>query len=323
MSAWAAEGDAGLPEQSTAQTSTEGGGVSDEDTTPGETRGENPGADDRGTDESPAGDGSKDNPYQISTAEDLLWFANLVNGTLKGKKADADAWAVLIEDIDLGGSAGNPWPPIGSNSENAYTGTFDGKGHTISGLYINSSSDNQGFVGYLGQSGVIQNLAVAGAVTATDSDSNVGGVCGYNDQGIIQNCRYSGTVAGKIAGGICGSNNGGSLKNCRNTGTVTADVSSSYAGGICGYNSNKGESSSDAGVAPGTVKNCLNTGKVTASDSSASSGYTGGVCGENSRSAEHHRHRHQLLLSHRRGRRWLSHPGHRQRQRTGGGQERR
>lgn len=108
MSAWAAEGDAGLPEQSTAQTSTEGGGVSDEDTTPGETRGENPGADDRGTDESPAGDGSKDNPYQISTAEDLLRFANLVNGTLKGKKADADAWAVLIKNIDLGGSAGNP-----------------------------------------------------------------------------------------------------------------------------------------------------------------------------------------------------------------------
>lgn len=109
--AWAAEGDAGLPEQSTAQTSTEGGGVSDEDTTPGETRGENPGADDRGTDESPAGDGSKDNPYQISTAEDLLWFANLVNGTLKGKKADADAWAVLIEDIDLGAARETPGRP--------------------------------------------------------------------------------------------------------------------------------------------------------------------------------------------------------------------
>ena len=249
MSAWAAEGDAGLPEQSTAQTSTEGGGVSDEDTTPGETRGENPGADDRGTDESPAGNGSKDNPYQISTAGDLLWFANLVNGTLKGKKADADAWAVLIKDIDLGGSAGNPWTPIGSNSENAYTGTFDGKGHTISGLYINSSSDNQGFVGYLGQSGVIQNLAVAGAVTSTGSDSNVGGVCGYNDQGIIQNCRYSGTVAGKIAGGICG------------------------------YNSNKGESSSDAGVAPGTVENCLNIGEVTATGSQNPN--IGGVCGYN------------------------------------------
>ena len=233
--AWAAEGGAGLPEQSTAQTLNDGEG-----TTEGTTEGGNSGADDGGTDKFPAGDGSKDAPYQIDTAEKLLWFAGLVNGTPEGgdstseEGADTDAWAELTEDIDLSRVCGedSSWTPIGSNSDNAYTGTFDGQGHTIEGLYIDSSETYAGLFGVVGMGGVIQNLTVdEGFVTGSN---NVGGVCGYNDQGTIQNCLNTGDITatgtdGK-AGGICGSNNGGPLANCLNTGAVTATGSGSYAG---------------------------------------------------------------------------------------------
>ena len=106
----------------------------------------------------PTGAGTQENPYQISTADELRWFAGLVNGTLTGgtDKNNA-ACAVLTTNIDLSGVA---WTPIGSES-NRYTGTFDGAGHTISNLKVdNSSADYQGFVGYLESGGAIQNLTL-------------------------------------------------------------------------------------------------------------------------------------------------------------------
>ena len=128
-----------------------------------------------------SGAGTKGDPYQISTADELRWFAGLVNGTLTdGTAKNTAACAVLTTNIDLGGAA---WTPIGNyraNFSNIYTGTFDGAGYTISNLTVdNSSADFQGFVGYMESGGAIQNLTLDESCSVTGSD-NVGGICGDN-----------------------------------------------------------------------------------------------------------------------------------------------
>ena len=212
-----------------------------------------------------SGDGTKGDPYQISTADELRWFAGLVNGTLTdGTAQNTAAWAVLTTNIDLGGAA---WTPIGNfsaNVSNIYTGTFDGAGHTISNLTVdNSSADYQGFVGYLESGGAIQNLTLDENCSVTGND-NVGGICGDN-YGTIKNCYNSASVSGSrmYVGGICGSSTYGTITNCGNGGAVTS--SSDYVGGVSGYNQINS-----------TIKNCYNTGTV-----SSSYDYVGGICGLN------------------------------------------
>ena len=230
-----------------------------------------------------SGAGTQGDPYIITTADELRWFAGLVNGTLTdGTSQNTAAWATLTADIDLGGEA---WTPIG-NSSTQYTGTFDGAGHTISNLTVdNSSAEYQGFVGYLGSGGAIQNLTLdescsvsgyqyVGGVCGWNSgsiescyntgsvysNSNVGGVCGLNS-GSIESCYNTGMVdSGSNVGGVCGSNYSGSIENCYNTGTVVS--ADAYVGGVCGSNYS-------------TIKNCYNTGTVTGYR------YLGGVCGSN------------------------------------------
>lgn len=147
--------------------------------------------------------------YQISSAEDLRAFAALVNGD----DGDTDANAVLTWDIGLGG-ANNSWTPIGDYT-NRYTGTFDGQGHTISGLYCDVSDDyseiSAGLFGYVGK-GTVKNVSVSG--TVSNNGGYAGGVCGYNDGGTITNCSSACTVSGEYAGGVCGSNDGGTIENC-------------------------------------------------------------------------------------------------------------
>lgn len=235
-----------------------------------------------------SGAGTQDNPYQISTADELRWFAGLVNGTLTdGTAQNKAAWATLTDDIDLTGA---DWTPIGSDST-PYTGTFDGAGHTISNLTVDNSSANfQGFVGYLESGGAIQNLTL-GEGCSVSGKSYVGGICGDNEGGTLTNCTNTGTVTGKsFVGGICGyihiycnvtycTNSGkisssdkytggicgysyslSTVTNCINSGEVSSNTSNN-AGGICGYNN------------AGTVTNCYNTGSVTGSN------YLGGICG--------------------------------------------
>ena len=217
------------------------------------------------------GDGTKGDPYQISTADELRWFAGLVNGTLTdGTAQNTAAWAVLTTNINLGGAA---WTPIGNysaNISNKYTGTLDGAGHTISNLKVdNSSAYYQGFVGYLGSGGAIQNLTLDKSCSVT-GDSYVGGVCGYNNGGTITGCTNHGTVnntgtGDKYTGGICAYNRSGStVTGCTNTGTVSG--SSKYVGGVCGCTS-------------GTVTNSTHTGTV-----SGTGTYVGGICAYNNRS---------------------------------------
>lgn len=205
----------------------------------------------------PTGAGTKGDPYQISTADELRWFANQVNS------GNTAAWAVLTTNINLGGAA---WTPIGNYAVNKvkYTGTFDGAGRTISNLKVNNSSVKyQGFVGYLGSGGAIQNLTLDKSCSVTGSE-NVGGICGEN-YGTIKNCYNSASVSGSrmYVGGVCGSSTSGTITNCGNGGAVTS--SSDYVGGVCGYSYKNS-----------TIKNCYNTGTV-----SSSYDYVGGICGLN------------------------------------------
>lgn len=154
-----------------------------------------------------------------------------------------------------------PWTPIG-NYWNAYTGTFDGQGHTIFGLYFyNPDASYVGLFGYIGANGKISNVEVLDSYFQFDAQG--GGVCGVN-YGELQNCSNSSTVIGdRTAGGVCGMNYiGGTVINCQNRGSVR--VTEDYVGGVCGYN-NSGTS----------IINCFNEGTVEGKN------YVGGVCGYN------------------------------------------
>ena len=212
------------------------------------------------------GDGSPDSPYEISTATQLETFRYLVNNGI-----EKSAHAKLMNDIDLNGNELDQWTPIGNSIRNSYEGTFNGDGHTISGLYIDSSdNDYKGLFGRV-NGGTVQDLTVSGSVSG---HWYVGGVVGYNDGGTVTGCIFSGSGSGTgvtgsyYVGGVVGSNNNGSVKNCYNTGKVSG---SNTVGGVVGYSS--GGSSASA-----SVTNCYNTGSV---NGSADSSNVGGVVGRN------------------------------------------
>ena len=219
---------------------------------------------DGGTPEKPDGDGTAENPYQIGSAAELYWFAKTVN------EGDYDAHAVLTDDITinengtLNGTPTYTWTPIGDYI-NAYTGTFDGQNHTISGLYYNGSGDYAGLFGRVDSGGRVQNVNVVDSyISNSFSYGCAGGVCGWNI-GTITNCSFDGTVTGSVTGtyvgGVCGYNSG-MITNCSNTGSVTG-TGTGYTGGLCGGND-------------GTITNCYNTGTIT------DTGNVGAVCGKNS-----------------------------------------
>ena len=202
----------------------------------------------------PSGNGTADSPYKIGTAAELYWFAALVNGdesVCTGNVTQkTSANAVLTKDIDYGYIT---WTPIGVNG---YTGTFDGQGHTISGLnFDNSGLNNVGLFG--SNSGTIKNVGVVNSYFY--GSDFVGGVCGYNE-GTITGCYNTGSVSGNDwVGGVCGQNYGGTITSCYNTGTASGN---NWVGGVCGSNS-------------GTITSCYNTGTVSGDY------YVGGVCGDN------------------------------------------
>ena len=225
-----------------------------------------------------SGDGSSANPYQISTAGELYWFAALVNnGTLTdGKAQNTSANAVLVNDITVNTgvltadgklasdvSGFRVWTPIGKNNiYKIYKGTFDGQGHTVSGLYFNNSNTAcVGLFGYIDSGAKISNVGVV------DSYFNgyyyVGGVCGYNKSGTISNCYHIGVVKGRDdkVGGVCGYNvsESSTISNCYHIGEVSGG---SYVGGVCG-------------ASEGFESNCYNIGEVSGGS------YVGGVCGSN------------------------------------------
>ena len=168
--------------------------------------------------------GTADKPYEISTAEQLAGLAQLVNGgtNFSGKfiKLTAD---ILLNELDKDGmprvAEGQPephkWTPIGNNQKK-FQGTFDGDGHTISGLYINADKVNfQGLFGF--STGTVKNLIVTGNITATNA-INIGGVVGINNNGKVINCGFYGGInktpkKGKC-GGVVGGGTAANVKNC-------------------------------------------------------------------------------------------------------------
>ncbi len=223
----------------------------------------------------PEGEGTVENPYQIGSREELYWFARLVNGTLPGGEKNVSANAKLMNDITVNegvldavnnGQVSDfiEWEPIGTSytDDKAYSGTFDGKGYTISGLYFNNPTSHYvGLFGCIGANGKISNVGVLDSYFQFIADG--GGVCGVN-YGELQKCSNSSTVSGtgdnaQNAGGVCGSNSG-TIKSCYNTASVSGQ---NYVGGVCGNNS-------------GTIKSCYNTASVSGQY------HVGGVCGYNS-----------------------------------------
>ena len=195
--------------------------------------------------------GTAADPFQISTANDLYWFAAWVNGTYTPEEGETavthqDACAVLMNDItvntgvlDADGklasdvSGFTEWTPIGiEGGDSSYNGTFDGQGHTVSGLYFNNSTTScVGFFGFIDSDGKISNVGVVDSYFY--GNNYIGVVCGYKF-GTISNCYSAGAVSGNsYVGGVCGYNNSASISNCYSAGAVSG---SDNVGGVCGYN---------------------------------------------------------------------------------------
>lgn len=197
------------------------------------------------------GSGTETDPYQISTAEGLKWFRDKVNNATKIE--DTQICAELTEDIDLNGEA---WTPIGIGDAfyartPSYSGTFDGKGHTIKNLSIDSSAHYVGLFGYV-YGGTIRNLTVSGSVKGSE---HTGGIAGAANGGTFENCANQCAVQGGTTGGIIGfATEEGTLivRDCYNVGSITTTTGNSV-GGIIGQCINTS----------GTIRNCYNAGTVT------------------------------------------------------------
>ena len=232
------------------------------------------------------GSGTETDPYQISTAEGLKWFRDIVNGA-GGQTQNRGACAVLTNDIVLNdgtfdatgtytsgpsGKTAEEWTPIGKytndNDKTPYTGTFDGQGHTIKGLYVNSASDTcVGMFGYL-EGAAVRNLTVDGYVQGSNI---VGGIAGYASKAAIENCSNHCSVFGgsdSMIGGIAGLNfYGAKIIDCYNVGTIRNSNVFEPCGGIVWGNA-------------GTVSNCYNVGTISGNV------YDGEIVGRNSGTVE-------------------------------------
>ena len=192
--------------------------------------------------------------YLIGTAAELAWFA----------ATDGKTSAKLTADIDL---AAYDWTPL-----NKFYGTFDGDGHMVKNLYINSGSYPLGIFGYVKTGAAVKNLGVSGNVTCTaSSNAQAGGIAGYlESNAAIENCYSSVNVTSKKhAGGIVGYTAGGAIiTNCYGSGNITTTSKNEcFLGGICG--------SSYSNTNGATLTNCYSIGDVTGTSGAAS--YLGGL----------------------------------------------
>ena len=210
-----------------------------------------------GTSALATGSGTENDPYQISSAEGLKWFRDKVNNA---KTPDeTKICAVLTADIDLNNEE---WTPIGPSESSAYTGTFDGQGHTVRNLSITGDVKRAGLFGCV-IGGAIRKLTVAGSVSCTANQGWCGGIAGYAMDETIENCASLCTVSctgiDARVGGIVGLVDYNSrtliIRDCYNIGKITgrSDNGSGDAGGICGFYMN------------GKISNCYNIGEITGS----------------------------------------------------------
>ena len=234
--------------------------------------------------------------YTVYNADGLLNIAELVNG---GK---TDINITLDKNIDL---TGKDWTPIGTSFDNSYTGTFDGGGHTITGLTVTTNDEYAGLFGYLGNFGnaaaTVKNVVMEGIqITCNHRSGYAGGVVGYS-WGTIENCSVSGSVSGTVyVGGVVGVQIGGSITGCSSSATVKGMVD---VGGVAGQTNSSAtltacyatgnviiEMDTKKNIAGGSLVGmnagssllaCYATGNVTSTGSSTGYMHIGGFLGNN------------------------------------------
>lgn len=217
----------------------------------------------------------KEKNYVLKSADELMGFCLLANGSIDGESKNFDGWTLSLgNSIDLENSE---WKPIRS-----FAGAFDGKGYEITGLNVNYTGDDfnskpAGMFEKLDSTGKILSLAVSGSVKADGKINYVGGIVGTTESGSeIRFCRSNiavkvnaatSTTNGMAYGGVAGRVQG-AISNCLNEGTITVDniKKKCYIGGVAGH----------VGSAADL---CWNTGSVTASSTANKNIYTGGIVG--------------------------------------------
>ena len=231
--------------------------------------------------------------YTVYNANGLMNIAELVNG---GK---SDINITLTADIDL---TGKDWTPIGTDYDNSYKGTFDGGGHTITGLTFTTNDEYAGLFGWLNRAGTVKNVVMEGVQITSNQiyGGSIGGVVGYS-WGTIENCSVSGSVSGTVyVGGVVGVQIGGSITGCSSSATVKGTVD---VGGVAGQTNSSAtltacyatgnviiEMDPKKNIAGGSLVGmnagssllaCYATGNVTSTGSSTGKVHIGGFLGNN------------------------------------------
>ena len=231
--------------------------------------------------------------YTVYNADGLLNVAELVNG---GK---TDINITLEKNIDL---TGKDWTPIGTDYDNSYKGTFDGGGHTITGLTFTTNDEFAGLFGWLNRAGSVKNVVMEGVQITSNQiyGGSIGGVVGYG-WGTIENCSVSGSVSGTVyVGGVVGVQIGGSITGCSSSATVKGTVD---VGGVAGQTNSSAtltacyatgnviiEMDPKKNIAGGSLVGmnagssllaCYATGNVTSTGSSTGYVHIGGFLGNN------------------------------------------
>lgn len=234
-----------------------------------------------------------DGSYTVYNADGLMNIAELVNG---GK---TDINITLDKNIDLTGKA---WTPIGTDYDNSYKGTFDGGGHTITGLTFTTNDEFAGLFGWLNRAGTVKNVVMEGVQITSNQiyGGSIGGVVG-SSWGTIENCSVSGNVSGTVyVGGVVGVQIGGSLTGCSSSATVKGTVD---VGGVAGQTNSSAtltacyatgnviiEINPKKNIAGGSLVGmnagisllaCYATGNVTSTGSSTGKVHIGGFLGNN------------------------------------------
>ena len=234
-----------------------------------------------------------DGSYTVTSADGLMNIAELVNG---GK---SDINITLTADIDL---TGKDWTPIGTDYDNSYKGTFDGGGHTITGLTFTTNDEFAGLFGWLNRAGSVKNVVMEGVQITSNQiyGGSIGGVVGYG-WGTIENCSVSGSVSGTVyVGGVVGVQIGGSITGCSSSATVKGTVD---VGGVAGQTNSSAtltacyatgnviiEMDPKKNIAGGSLVGmnagssllaCYATGNVTSTGSSTGYVHIGGFLGNN------------------------------------------
>lgn len=231
--------------------------------------------------------------YTVTSADGLMNVAKLVNG---GK---TDINITLDKNIDL---TGKDWTPIGTDYDNSYKGTFDGGGHTITGLTFTTNDEYAGLFGWLNRAGTVKNVVMEGVQITSHQiyGGSIGGVVG-SGWGTIENCSVSGSVSGTVyVGGVVGVQIGGSITGCSSSATVKGMVD---VGGVAGQTNSSAtltacyatgnviiEMDTKKNIAGGSLVGmnagssllaCYATGNVTSTGSSTGYMHIGGFLGNN------------------------------------------